>query len=350
MATLAAMATRTASPLDEIDSILQPGRKLRLVDGPVEAGIWTAIDGEPGAQRYESIAGMYDRLIGSRHWQRLIWGNDIARDTELARAAESSSMGWWLDAGCGTLIFTAPVHAESERPTILFDVSIGMLQRARKRLVEHCGRLPKHVVLIQGDVFALPFRASSFETILCPGIIHLFDKPAALLESLEGILAPRVLRRAGGLRLACQRVGYEMSRSYKHRNRPDWRRQRRSSQTLDEFRCQNCRLMVPASAQGTRHRNHCPACLWSVHVDDHPGDRSSECGARMEPIAIWVQSNGEWSLVHRCNACGCLKSNRIAADDNAFLLMSLAARPVAQPPFPLNVLGRPIRRSGPEGD
>ncbi len=191
------MATRTASALDEIDSILQPDRKLRLVDGPVEAGIWTAIDGEPGAQRYDSVAGTYDRLIGNRHWQRLIWGNDIARDTEFARAAESSSMGWWLDAGCGTLIFTAPVHAESERPTILFDVSIGMLQRARKRLVEHCGRLPEHVVLIQGDVFALPFRASSFETTLCPGIIHLFDRPAALLESLEGILAP-----GGGLYLS----------------------------------------------------------------------------------------------------------------------------------------------------
>ncbi len=47
--------------------------------------------------------------------------------------------------------------------------------------------------------------------------------PRALLP-LEP--APRVLRRAGGLRMACQRVGYEMSRSYNHRNRPDWRRQR----------------------------------------------------------------------------------------------------------------------------
>ena len=70
----------------------------------------------------------------------------------------------------------------------------------------------------------------------------------------------------------------------------------------------------------------------------------------MEPITIWVQSNGEWSLVHRCYACGCLKSNRIAGDDNAFLLMSLAARPVAQPPFPLDALGQPIRRFGPGGD
>ncbi len=70
----------------------------------------------------------------------------------------------------------------------------------------------------------------------------------------------------------------------------------------------------------------------------------------MEPITIWVQSNGEWSLVHRCKACGCLKGNRIAGDDNAFLLMSLAARPVAQPPFPLDSLGRPIQGSNLGGD
>ena len=100
--------------------------------------------------------------------------------------------------------------------------------------------------------------------------------------------------------------------------------------------------MVPQIATGTRHRNHCPACLWSVHVDGKPGDRRANCGAPMEPIAIWVQTDGEWSLVHRCSACGGLKGNRIAGDDNAFVLMSLAARPVARPPFPLDALGRPL--------
>jgi len=133
-----------------------------------------------------------------------------------------------------------------------------------------------------------------------------------------------------------------MSRSYDYENRPNRRRERRSSRSDAAFRCQNCKLIVSGTAPGTRHRNHCPACLWSLHADEHPGDRRSVCRARMEPIAIWVQSNGEWSLVHRCIACGRLQSNRIAGDDNAFSLMSLAARPVARPPFPLDVLGRPI--------
>ena len=89
---------------------------------------------------------------------------------------------------------------------------------------------------------------------------------------------------------------------------------------------------------GTTHRNHCPWCLYSLHLDIEPGDRSADCGAVMEPVAIWVRKGGEWAIVHRCRACGSLSSNRIAADDNPALLLSLAARPIASPPFPLDRL------------
>lgn len=98
--------------------------------------------------------------------------------------------------------------------------------------------------------------------------------------------------------------------------------------------------MVSGDALGTRHRNHCPSCLWSQHVDATTGDRRSDCGDAMEPIAIWVQPRGEWSIVHRCGGCGELRSNRIAGDDNEFALASLAARAVARPAFPLEPLGR----------
>ncbi len=69
----------------------------------------------------------------------------------------------------------------------------------------------------------------------------------------------------------------------------------------------------------------------------------------MEPIAIWVQPRGEWSIVHRCESCGALRSNRIAGDDNEFALASLAARAVARPAFPLERLGR-NRKSPNEGN
>ena len=102
------------------------------------------------------------------------------------------------------------------------------------------------------------------------------------------------------------------------------------------FRCINCRQMVFAAESGSAHRNHCPLCLWSKHVDTRPGDRASECQGKMEPISIWVKDKQEWALVHRCTSCNVVKTNRIAADDNEFVLMSIASRPIAAPPFPLD--------------
>jgi len=108
----------------------------------------------------------------------------------------------------------------------------------------------------------------------------------------------------------------------------------------DSFRCGHCRLDVSTTAPGTMHRNHCPSCLWSRHLDRTPGDRAAECAGSMEPIAVCVGDDGEWALVHRCSACATVRVNRIAGDDNAFVLMRLAVRPLAQPPFPLEFLGR----------
>ena len=108
----------------------------------------------------------------------------------------------------------------------------------------------------------------------------------------------------------------------------------------DHFRCGHCHYDVPTDAVGTAHRNHCPTCLWSRHLDDAPGDRAANCGSSMEPIAIHVRGDGEWVLVHRCCGCGELHLNRTAGDDNVLLLVQLAVKPMARPPFPLEVLGR----------
>ena len=57
----------------------------------------------------------------------------------------------------------------------------------------------------------------------------------------------------------------------------------------DTFICKVCgRTVVPENA-GSGHRNHCPNCLASLHLDIEPGDRESDCGGIMEPIAVWVQ-------------------------------------------------------------
>ena len=98
---------------------------------------------------------------------------------------------------------------------------------------------------------------------------------------------------------------------------------------------------TPLTAPGTRHRNHCPTCLWSLHVDDDvPSHRDADCASSMEPIGVTVRDDGEWALVHRFAGCSTVHVNRIAGDDNPLVLMRLAVRPLAQPPFPLEWLTR----------
>ena len=106
----------------------------------------------------------------------------------------------------------------------------------------------------------------------------------------------------------------------------------------DSFTCKMCGRPVVPEGAGSEHRNHCPNCLASLHADNEPGDRASGCGGIMEPVAVWVRKGGEWAVIHRCRRCGVLSSNRIAADDNPIKLMSIAVRPVAFPPFPLEKL------------
>ncbi len=115
------------------------------------------------------------------------------------------------------------------------------------------------------------------------------------------------------------------------------------------FTCRVCgRTVVPAGA-GSDHRNHCPNCLTSLHVDNEPGDRQSECGGIMDAIALWVRNNGECAVIHRCRRCGALSSNRTAADDNPMKIMSIALKPLCEPPFPVERIEELTRLMGGEG-
>lgn len=127
--------------------------------------------------------------------------------------------------------------------------------------------------------------------------------------------------------------------------KPDYRH----TACTDSFICKVCGAAVGPEGAGSQHRNHCPNCLSSVHVDNEPGDRSSLCGGIMDPIGIWVRKDGEWAIIHRCRSCGALSSNRIAADDNPALLLSIAVKPLAEPPFPLGQLDR-MFQSTPHSD
>lgn len=101
------------------------------------------------------------------------------------------------------------------------------------------------------------------------------------------------------------------------RFRPRTRRNER-----DPFKCGRCRAFVGPTVSGGRHRNHCPFCLTSRHVDlRRPGDRSSPCRALMLAIGVAFRHDGEQMVIHRCNGCGIVRQNRIAADDDPGALL-----------------------------
>ena len=92
----------------------------------------------------------------------------------------------------------------------------------------------------------------------------------------------------------------------------------------EEFRCRHCGMFVGPVRFGGSHRNHCPFCLYSRHVDGpEPGDRASACGGSMAPIGAFTRPKGEHVIVHRCLACGIERHNRIAADDDFDLVLRL---------------------------
>lgn len=117
----------------------------------------------------------------------------------------------------------------------------------------------------------------------------------------------------------------------------------------DVFVCKVCGRTILPEGAGSGHRNHCPNCLTSLHLDVEPGDRASDCGGLMDAVAVWVRMKGEWAVIHRCRRCGVLRSNRVAADDNPMKLMSIAMKPLCAPPFPLERIEEMTALMGGEG-
>jgi len=89
--------------------------------------------------------------------------------------------------------------------------------------------------------------------------------------------------------------------------------------TTEDFVCEHCN----AEVKGDGYTNHCPKCLWSKHVDIHPGDRAEACGGPMKPIAL-EGASPHYAIVHRCERCGILKRNGAGEDDSSEALLDIA--------------------------
>lgn len=96
---------------------------------------------------------------------------------------------------------------------------------------------------------------------------------------------------------------------------------RKFRRKIEDFVCENCEQEVV----GNGYTNHCPACLWSKHVDVQPGDRAEECSGMMEPVGIDGKS-WEYRLLHRCEKCGVEKWNNAVKEDNFEALLQIVAQ------------------------
>ena len=104
--------------------------------------------------------------------------------------------------------------------------------------------------------------------------------------------------------------------------------QKRFTKNDSSFICENCGKEV--KPLGYSSRNHCPFCLWSLHLDVNPGDRASLCGGKMEPVRVETDPRKGYIIVHRCTACGEIKRNRAAHEasvqpDSIKLLIKLTS-------------------------
>lgn len=171
---------------EELKEVLAEGCIIRLV----EDDIYSALPDAPHMHLYDKRAATYDSIVGTWLYNRLMWGTSPLDYVTFAHEAIISHPdGRMLDAGCGSLLFTAQVYLASDRQVIAFDQSLRMLKRARARLIELAGSVPERILLLQADLSNLVFRPGKFHTILCMNVLHQFAGAAELVPKLRDLLA-----------------------------------------------------------------------------------------------------------------------------------------------------------------
>lgn len=89
----------------------------------------------------------------------------------------------------------------------------------------------------------------------------------------------------------------------------------------EDFVCINCKNEV--KKLGYTARDHCPFCLYSIHVDVFPGDRKNECNGVLVPVGIEKYRN-TYKIIYKCNKCGKMHKNIIADDDDFDKIIELS--------------------------
>jgi ubiquinone/menaquinone biosynthesis C-methylase UbiE len=149
---------------------------------------------------YDKIAGGYDALVGNGIYNRLIWGCSKSEYTRSAKVFFGQvPTGPIIDFGCGTCVFTASGYKGLENRLTLFDRSLGMLKRAKKRLPRSS--------FIQGDALNAPFADGSFSGAMGWGMSHVFGTQASYFSEMHRLLQPGGVAAISSLILTDRKIG-----------------------------------------------------------------------------------------------------------------------------------------------
>ena len=89
----------------------------------------------------------------------------------------------------------------------------------------------------------------------------------------------------------------------------------------DSFICLNCGKEVKPLSYTSR--DHCPYCLYSIHVDINPGDRLNECKGILKPIGI-EKYKDTYKILYTCEKCKEKHKNIMAKDDDMDKIIELS--------------------------
>ena len=103
--------------------------------------------------------------------------------------------------------------------------------------------------------------------------------------------------------------------------------QKRFQKNDSGFTCTHCgREVLPNEVTS---RDHCPFCLYSLHVDVFPGDRANPCGGELVPLSAEPHPKKGFVILYQCKKCGQKVRNKAALSgqqqDDTDLLIRLTA-------------------------
>src|SRR5687767_8563400 len=127
---------------DRVRAVIAEGRTIRTL----EEDIYSVLPEAVHNHLYDRRAALYDLSVVTPLYNRVLWGASPADYVAFAReAVVSQSSAPMLDAGCGSMLFTAKTYLECQ-PIIGCDQSVKMLRRARARILSRAGAIPDQII------------------------------------------------------------------------------------------------------------------------------------------------------------------------------------------------------------